>query len=145
MPCMELSGFGLRMLSGKYCILPVKIFKLDYTCRARWPEELLCCPFKRINFFKIHIVQIFKINIVQISKSEKLQHVSSILHLKYVHKKSKITPFSRNAPSDRHRQTDTIHTSFSSTQTVSRKHNSPSGNNGLDFVPKQLFFGQNCG
>ena len=47
-----------------------------------------------------------------------------------MHTKSrKMITFSRNATTHTDRQTDTIHTSFSLPQPISREHNSPSGKN----------------
>ena len=72
--------------------------KLDYTCRARWPEGLLCV----------------RSHIVQIECARKLQPVSRILHLKYGRKKSKITLFRSHivqkcTPSQTHRRTRFTH------------------------------------
>ena len=97
--------------------------KLDYTCRARWPEGLLCV----------------RSHIVQIECARKLQPVSRILHLKYGRQKSKITLFRSHivqkcTDGRTHGHTDTIHTSFSLTLSVVREHNSPSGNTLVLFV-----------
>ena len=75
--------------------------KINYTCRARWPEELLCWLSQ---FLKSNIVQILKTHIVQIWKSEHLEHGFAILHLVSVSQNVKITLFSQNATPDR--QTD---------------------------------------
>ena len=108
--------------------------QLDYTCRARWPEGLLCWLSQ---FFKIHIVQILKHTFCTmcVLKSEHLEHGFAILHLVSVPQNVKVSRFDQKCTPARHTdgQTDgrtgTIHTSFSLTLSVVREHNSPLGKN----------------
>ena len=79
----------------------LQILTLDYTCRARWPEELLCWLSQ---FLKSNIVQILKTHIVQIWKSEHHEHGFVISHLVSVSQNNKITLFIQNITDG---QTDT--------------------------------------
>ena len=133
-PCSRCSDFKINIVHNvcfRFCTMLVfKKLILDYTCRARWPEELLCWLSQ---FLKSNIVQIFKTNIVHnvdfkiwASRTRFSDFAPSIC----VPKCQNLTFWAKRTQTDGQTdgRTDTIHTSLSLTLSVLREHNSPSGN-----------------
>ena len=130
--------WGLKM----YDMLKIgRYFLLDYTCRARWPEGLLCST-----------ISLKSCNLAQILQSPKSEFVTCVMLSTHTNTSlikphlTELDEIHRNRPksnynlaknlqswsvtSDRqtHGQTE-IHTFFIWYPRVGREHNSPSGNN----------------
>ena len=124
-------------------LLLCKIFWLDYTCRARWPEGLLCST-----------ISLKSCNLAQILQSPKSEIVTCVMFSTHTNTSlikphlTELDEIHRNRPKSNynlaknlqswsfleryigrtHTQTE-IHTFFIWHPRVGREHNSPSGNN----------------
>ena len=129
--------------------------KLDYTCRARWPEGLLCST-----------ISLKSCNLAQILQSPKSEIVTCVMFSTHTNTSlikphlTELDEIHRNRPKSNYnlaknlqswsvtsdiRQTDTqrteIHTFFIWYPRVGREHNSPSGNKGkLDLLRSRVSF-----